>query len=153
MVATVSAPFAAGLLDQPRQSHDAERSRLLAIIDEQSREIALLQVERQSLRHALTQAESPAASFRRLLRWRDEDVADDLSDRLRVTLDDYQDDGSGRPAIGLDRDEIEIDLSDEDDFIPARLIATKELPDGQSARFEFRLQADSLRYDVECIEP
>lgn len=152
MVATVSAPFAAELLDQQRQSHDAERSRLLALIDEQSREIALLQVERQSLQQALREAEPAANTFRRLLRWRDEDLADDLSDRLRVTLEDYQDDGSGRQTVCLDRDQIEIDLSDEDDFIPARLVAIKELPDGQSARFEFRLQATSLRYDVECVE-
>lgn len=152
MVATVSAPFAAGLLDEQRQTHDAERSRLLAIIDEQSREIALLQVERQSLQQAVRQAEPAAASFRRLLRWRDDDLADDLSDRLRVTLEDYQDDGSGRPAVCLDRDEVEIDLSDEDDFIPTRVIATKELRDGQTARFEFRLQAGSLKYDVECVE-
>lgn len=153
MVATVSAPFAAGLLDQQRQAHDADQARLLAIIDEQAREIALLQVERHSLRQTLSQAEAPAASFRRLLRWRDEDLADDLSDRLRVTLEDYQDDGSGRRVVCLDRDDVEIDLSDEDDFIPARVVATRELPDGQSARFEFRLQANSLRYDVECVEP
>lgn len=153
MVATVSAPFAAELLDEQRQTHDAERLRLLAIIDEQSREIALLQVERQSLQQAAQQAEAPAASFRRLIRWRDDDLAEDLADRLRVTLEDDQDDGSGRQAVCLDRDEIEIDLSDEDDFIPARVIATKELSDGQSARFEFRLQASSLRYDVECVEP
>jgi len=152
MVATVSAPFAAGLLDEQRQSHEAERTRLLAIIDEQTREIAVLQVERQSLQQALRQTEPAATAFRRLIRWRDEDLADELADRLRVILDDYQDDGTGRQAVCLDRDDIEIDLSDEDDFIPTRVIATKELSDGQTARFECRLQAQSLRYDIESLD-
>jgi hypothetical protein len=112
-----------------------DAASLQAVIDCQSAQIEAL--EKQVRNYAV------------LVRWRDGLLADAMGDEFDVRTEEYQDDGSGRITLSADPEEITIDLSDEDDFVPARVVITRELPDGDVARFVARLQARKLRYRLE----
>lgn len=101
------------------------------------------------LENELTAVRRQLQAYLQLIRWRDGPLADAIADEIRVTLQEYQDDGSGRLVICLEHDEVTVDLSEEDEFVPARLTVIKQLPDGETARFAARLQADQLRYSIE----
>lgn len=97
----------------------------------------------------LTAVRRQLQGYLQLIRWRDGLLAEVIAEEIQVTFEDYQDDGLGRVAVCLEHDQVTIDLSEEDEFVPARLRIVKQLPDGETAQFAARLQANQLRYSIE----
>ena len=145
------AEFASEVLDAERASHAAEQVRLQQIIDRLAGERALMEAERNRLAESLRRVQTSARHWQTLQSHCHGSLADDFADQIDVQLEDYQDDGSGRRAVCLDQDEITVDLREED-FVPREITVEKRLPDGNAARFTCRLQAGSLRYDVQYVD-
>jgi len=160
MVALVSErTFVEVLLELERQEHATTVRRLDDVIRQQAEELALLKKGRDELagilrRHEadLVEARRKAAAMQLIEQWRDGELGDALADAVRLKLEDYADDGSGRQMFVPLHDSIEAGPLMDGDWIPRRLFASKDAPDGGSpAWLKFELDLDSLRYVVSVV--